>query len=126
MLVPPHACVALTCGWGRSAIRPVRRLRRRLGDGVPHRDSAGASVSRAIPCGGSVEMEKQTLEKLDAALEAVENDLSGRVTELALKSTAGTLSQDDQAEYEHIVRLNDLLSMLKLQTEEYWAPRIAS
>ena len=71
-------------------------------------------------------MEKQTLEKLEAALEAVENDLSGRVTELALKSTAGTLSQDEQAEYEHIVRLNDLLSVLKLQTEEYWAPRIAS
>jgi len=71
-------------------------------------------------------MEKQTLEKLDAALEAVEKDLSGRVTELALKSTTGTLSQDEQAEYDHIVRLNDLLSVLKLQTEEYWAPRIAS
>ena len=71
-------------------------------------------------------MEKQTLEKLEAAFEAVEKDLSGRVTELALKSTAGTLSQDEQAEYEHIVRLNDLLSVLKLQTEEYWAPRIAS
>ena len=52
--------------------------------------------------------------------------VAGRVTELALKSTAGTLSQDEQAEYEHIVRLNDLLSVLKLQTEEYWAPRIAS
>ena len=37
-----------------------------------------------------------------------------------------TISQDEQAEYEHIVRLNDLLSLLKLQTEEYWAPRIAS
>ncbi len=56
----------------------------------------------------------------------MEKDLSGRVTELALKSTAGTLSQDEQVEYEHIVRLNDLLSVLKLQTEEYWAPRIAS
>jgi hypothetical protein len=61
-------------------------------------------------------MEKQTLEKLEAAFEAVEKDLSGRVTELALKSTAGTLSQDEQAEYEHIVCLNDLLSVLKLQT----------
>ena len=71
-------------------------------------------------------MEKQTLEKLEAAFAAVENDLSRRVTELATKSTAGTLSQDEQAEYEHIVRLNDLLSLLKLQTEEYWAPRIAS
>jgi len=71
-------------------------------------------------------MEKQTLEKLEAAFEAVEKDFSERVTELARKSTAGTLSQDEQAEYEHIVRLNDLLSVLKLQTEEYWAPRIAS
>jgi hypothetical protein len=33
-------------------------------------------------------MEKQTLEKLEAAFEAVEKDLSGRMTELALKSTA--------------------------------------
>jgi hypothetical protein len=71
-------------------------------------------------------MEKQTLEKLEAAFEAVEKDLSGRVAELAAKSTAGTLSQDEQVEYEHIVRLNDLLSVLKLQAEEYWAPRIAS
>jgi hypothetical protein len=71
-------------------------------------------------------MEKQTLEKLEAAFEAVEKDLSGQVAELAVKSTAGTLSQDEQAEYEHIVRLNDLLSMLKLQTEAYWAPRLAS
>jgi hypothetical protein len=73
-----------------------------------------------------MEMEKQTLEKLEAAFEAVEKDLSGRVAELAAKSTAGTLSQDEQAEYEHIVRLNDLLSVLKLQAEEYWAPRVAS
>ena len=50
----------------------------------------------------------------------------GRVAELAAKSTSGTLSQEEQAEYEQIVRLNDLLSILKLQTEEYWAPRTAS
>ena len=71
-------------------------------------------------------MEKQTLAKLEAALEAVASDLSGRVAALAVKSTAGTLSQDERAEYEHIVRLNDLLSMLKLQTEAYWMPRMAS
>lgn len=53
-------------------------------------------------------MEKRTLDQLIGAFKAVENDLSER------------------AEYEQIVRLNDLLSMLKLQTEEYWAPRIAS
>jgi len=71
-------------------------------------------------------MEKQTLEQLAAACKAVEKDLAARVTTLAAKSTAGQLSEDERAEYEHIVRLNDLLSLLKLQAEEYWAPRIAS
>ena len=71
-------------------------------------------------------MERQTLDKLEAAFEAVEKDLSGRVAEIAAKSTGGTLSQEEQAEYEHIVCLNDLLSLLKLQAQEYWAPRIAS
>jgi hypothetical protein len=71
-------------------------------------------------------MERQTLDKLEAAFEAVGKDLSGRVAELAAKSTAGTLSPEEQTEYEQIVRLNDWLSLLKLQAEEYWAPRIAS
>jgi hypothetical protein len=64
-------------------------------------------------------MERQTLDKLEAAFEAVEKDLSGRVAELAAKRAAGTLSQEEQAEYEQIVCLNDLLSILKLQVEEY-------
>ena len=71
-------------------------------------------------------MERQTLDKLKAAFLAVEKDFSGRVVELATKSTSGTLSQEEQAEYEQIVRLNDLLSVLKLQTEEYWTPRTTS
>ena len=71
-------------------------------------------------------MEKQTLDKFEAAFQVVKKDLSGRVAELVAKSTAGTLSQEEQAEYEQIVCLNDLLSVLKLRTEEYWAPRIAS
>jgi hypothetical protein len=71
-------------------------------------------------------MERQTLDRLTAAFKAVENDLSKRVTELAAKSSAGKLSEEERAEYEQIVRLNDLLSMLKLQAEEYWTPRIAS
>jgi hypothetical protein len=70
--------------------------------------------------------ERQTLDKLVAAFVAMEKDLSGRVTELAAKSTSGTLTQDEQAEYEQIVRLNDLLSILKLQAEEYRSPHIAS
>lgn len=71
-------------------------------------------------------MEKQTLDRLTAAFKAVEKDLLERVADLAAKSSAGRLSEEEQAEYEQIVRLNDLLSMLKLQAEEYWAPRIAS
>jgi hypothetical protein len=71
-------------------------------------------------------MEKQTLDKLEAAIEAVEKDLAGRVAELATKSTSGELSNEERSEYEQIVRFNDLLSLLKLQAEEYWAPRIAS
>jgi 5'-deoxynucleotidase YfbR-like HD superfamily hydrolase len=71
-------------------------------------------------------MEKQTLDRLTAAFKAVEKDLSERVADLAAKSSSGRLSEEERAEYEQIVRLNDLLSMLKLQTEEYWAPRIAS
>jgi 5'-deoxynucleotidase YfbR-like HD superfamily hydrolase len=71
-------------------------------------------------------MEKQTLDQLTAAFKAVEKDLSERVADLAAKSSSGTLSEEERAEYEQIVRFNDLLSMLKLQAEEYWAPRIAS
>jgi hypothetical protein len=71
-------------------------------------------------------MERQTLDKLEAAFKAVEKDLSGRVAELSAKSSSGTLSQEEQAEYEQIVRLNDLLSILKFQAEAYWTPRIAS
>ena len=36
------------------------------------------------------------------------------------------VSNEERSEYEQIVRFNDLLSLLKLQAEEYWAPRIAS
>jgi len=71
-------------------------------------------------------MGKQTLEQLTAAFKAVEKELSGRAAELAVKSTSGKLSKEERAEYEQIVRLNDLLSLLKLQAEQYWAPRIAS
>ncbi|HSF33148.1 MAG TPA: hypothetical protein VLK82_22100 [Candidatus Tectomicrobia bacterium] len=71
-------------------------------------------------------MKKQTLDKLEAAIEAVQSDLAGQVAELAAKSAAGSLSAEEKTEYEQLMRLNDLLSLLKLQAEEYWAPRIAS
>jgi hypothetical protein len=71
-------------------------------------------------------MEKQTLDLLDAALEAVRGDLVPRVEELAQKSSAGTLTPEEQREYAEIVRLNDTLSVLKLQAEDFSAVRAAS
>lgn len=71
-------------------------------------------------------LEQQTLYKIKAACEAVAHDLTGRVAALAVKSSAGTLTYDEQAEYAYIVRLNDVLSLLKLQTTESRVPRVAS
>ena len=71
-------------------------------------------------------MDKRTLEQLDAALNAVSQDLSPRVEDLAQKSTEGVLTPEEHEEYAEIVRLNDTLSLLKLQTEEFWAVRAAS
>lgn len=41
-------------------------------------------------------MEKQTLDNLEAAIEAVGQELSGRVAELAAKSSSRTLSSDER------------------------------
>ena len=71
-------------------------------------------------------MDKSTLHQLEAALEAVGRDLSSRVEELATKSTAGSLTIEERAEYGEIVRLNDLLGLLKLEAEEVWSIRAAS
>ncbi len=71
-------------------------------------------------------MEKQTLALLDSALDAVRRDLSPRVEELAQRSTAGSLTPEELAEYSEIVRLNDNLSLLKIQAEDLSAIRAAS
>ncbi|WP_437931576.1 hypothetical protein WMF37_20720 [Sorangium sp. So ce291] len=71
-------------------------------------------------------MEKRTLEQLEAALDAVSRDLAPRVEELAQKSTEGTLTVEEHREYEEVVRLNDRLSLLKLEAEELWTMRAAS
>src|SRR5262249_8297362 len=63
--------------------------------------------------GDGVPMEKRTLEQLEAALDAVGDDLSPRVEELAQKSTDGLLTPEERQEYAQIVRLNDMLSLLK-------------
>lgn len=71
-------------------------------------------------------MEKRTIDQLEAALQAVSQDLAPRVEELAQKSSEGTLSPEERREYADVVRLNDMLSLLKLQAEEFWAMRAAS
>ena len=71
-------------------------------------------------------MQKHTLDLLDTALDAVREDVVPRVEELERKSADGTLSAEDQAEYSELVRLNDTLSLLKLQAEELLAVRVAS
>jgi hypothetical protein len=71
-------------------------------------------------------MNKQTLEQLEAALDAVSRDLAPRVEVLARKSTDGTLTPDERREYEEVVRLNDMLGILKLEAEDLWAVRAAS
>lgn len=71
-------------------------------------------------------MERRTLEQLEAALDAVSRDLAPRVEELALKSTEGGLTPEEQREYAEIVRLNDRLSLPKLEAEEFWTIRAAS
>ncbi len=65
-------------------------------------------------------MERSTLNQLEAALEAMRSDLSGRVEQLADKSSNGVLSADERAEYEQIVQLNDLMAIVKLQGEQVW------
>jgi hypothetical protein len=71
-------------------------------------------------------MDKQTLALLESALDAVRRDLSPRVEELADKSTAGALTPEEQSEYAEIVRLNDTLSLLRLQAEDLSIVRAAS
>jgi hypothetical protein len=71
-------------------------------------------------------MKKRTIEQLEAALNAVSNDLAPRVEELAQKSTEGVLTPEEHREYAKVVRLNDMLSLLKRETEEFWTMRAAS
>ena len=71
-------------------------------------------------------MDRRTVEQLEAALNAVGRDLAPRIEQLAQKSTAGTLTDAERGEYAEVVRLNDLLSCLKLQAEEYQTLRAAS
>jgi hypothetical protein len=71
-------------------------------------------------------MEKQTLEQFEAALDAISRDLAPRVEELAQKSTEGLLTAEDQKEYAEVVRLNDMLTLLKLEAEQLRTIRAAS
>ena len=70
-------------------------------------------------------MQKHALDLLDTALDAVREDVAPRVEELARKSADGTLGAEDPAEYSELVRLNDTLSLLKLQAAKLLAVRVA-
>jgi hypothetical protein len=61
-------------------------------------------------------MERSTLNQLEAALAAMRSDLSGRVEQLACKSSQGILCEVERAEYEEIVQLNDLMALLKFRS----------
>ena len=71
-------------------------------------------------------MKQRTLEQLKAALDAIGNDLSPRVEELAQKSMDGQLTPEEIQEYAEIVRLNDMLGLLKLQAEALTTVHAAS
>jgi uncharacterized protein YnzC (UPF0291/DUF896 family) len=71
-------------------------------------------------------IDKRTLALLDAALDAVSKDLAPRVEELAGKSTEGSLTHEEYEEYAQIVRMNDMLSEIKLEAEDFRSVRIAS
>jgi len=71
-------------------------------------------------------MERQTFLQLEAALDAVSKDLAPRVEEFAHKNTEGALTPDEYKEYAQVVRLNDTLSLLKLQAQDLWGMRAAS
>lgn len=121
----------------RLVVRPIRRV-------AGARRPSAYKVVRAVPAlriadesragpllqsAGSAKlwrMEKRTLEQLASALAAVSQDLAGRVEELANKSSAGTLTSEERTEYGDIVRLNDLLSSVRLQVEELESHRVAS
>ncbi len=63
-------------------------------------------------------MKKRTLEQLEAAFDAVRADVAPRVEDLAQKSTAGTLTAAEHAEYAEVVRLNEMLSLVRLLAEQ--------
>jgi len=71
-------------------------------------------------------MTQRTLDQLEAALDVVRNDLSPRVEELAERSTDGELTTEESHEYAEIVRLNDMLGLLKLRAEALRTVRAVS
>ena len=71
-------------------------------------------------------MEKRRWNSSTAALDGVGHDLSPRVEELAQKSKDGELTLEEKQEYAENVRLNDMLSLLKLQAEALRTVRAAS
>jgi hypothetical protein len=71
-------------------------------------------------------MKKHTLDQLEAAFRAIRSDFAPRAEELARRSTDGALTPEEHQEFSELVRLNDLLSLLKLETEAFCTVRAAS
>jgi hypothetical protein len=70
-------------------------------------------------------VEKRTIEQITAVIDAFRRDVSGRAEELAEKSTAGTLTEEESKELARIVQMNELLSLLRIEAED-WPLRAAS
>ena len=63
-------------------------------------------------------MQTRIFEQLEAALNAVRQNMAPRVDALARKSTTGQLTPEEHMEYVGVVRFNEVLSLLKLEAEE--------
>ncbi len=66
-------------------------------------------------------MHHETLEELEVALSKIGAELAPRASELAEKSSDGTLTPEERREYEDLVQLNNRLSLAKVEAQVVWA-----
>ena len=83
--------------------------------GVRGKSGAVLAIVLKARQGDDPGMDKRTLAQLESALSRAGVDLAARVEELAAKCMAGELTPSERAEFENVVRLNDLLSCTRLQ-----------
>ena len=86
-----------------------------------------AGVGRLLSTQGHASLPAHGKANAGSAHRCARRDPRGSVAEaLAEKSTAGLLTPEEQREYAEIVRLNESLSLLRLQAEDLWTMRAAS